>query len=227
MTTILARAKLRRDVPAASFAAALAPADPNRAASTSHNLLWSLYSDDANRKRDFLWRQTRRGEWLLLGSRAPVDQHGLFEIEHKPFAPTLQAGQRLGFTLRVNPTVSRTTAGGERGQRCDVVMDALYALPREQRPAQRAQLTNEAVAGWLQRQGDRTGFDLVPDTLCVESYQQVRVPRAHGQSAQFSIVDCTGMLTVRDPETFVPALSVGFGRARAFGCGMMLIHRVH
>jgi len=33
------------------------------------------------------------------------------------------------------------------------------------------------------------------------------------------------VLTVEDPPLFLVALAAGFGRARAFGCGLMLIRR--
>jgi CRISPR system Cascade subunit CasE len=33
------------------------------------------------------------------------------------------------------------------------------------------------------------------------------------------------VLTVRNPASFLATLGQGFGRARAFGCGLMLIRR--
>lgn len=43
------------------------------------------------------------------------------------------------------------------------------------------------------------------------------------QLIQFSSVDYTGMLTVTDPGLFLQRLSQGYGKSRAFGCGLMLI----
>ena len=40
---------------------------------------------------------------------------------------------------------------------------------------------------------------------------------------QFSSVDYSGVLVVNDPERFLQRLAVGFGKSRAFGCGMMMI----
>lgn len=42
---------------------------------------------------------------------------------------------------------------------------------------------------------------------------------------QFGILDLRGSLTVTEPATFLAALARGFGRAKAFGCGLMLIRR--
>ncbi len=39
------------------------------------------------------------------------------------------------------------------------------------------------------------------------------------------VLDYEGVLTVEDPVLFLSALTVGFGRARAFGCGLMLVRR--
>ena len=45
------------------------------------------------------------------------------------------------------------------------------------------------------------------------------------QGATFGILDLTGEIAVTDPDTFLPALGAGFGRAKAWGCGLMLIQR--
>jgi CRISPR system Cascade subunit CasE len=216
---VLGRARLRRDVPAVAFAALLVPSDPDQQVGASHRLLWSLYADSPDRSRDFLWRQTRAGEFLMLGPRTPVDTHGLFEVEHKEFAPELRPGHRLAFSLRVNATHTAN------GQRHDVVMHALHGLPPSQRAAQRERLTRQALSEWLERQGVRCGFELVNGTVLVEAYQQMRVPRAHGRPIQLGVADLAGELVVRNPAVFVQSVAHGFGRARAFGCGLMLLRR--
>jgi CRISPR system Cascade subunit CasE len=219
---VLARARLRRDVPAVAFAALLVPSDADQRVGASHRLLWSLYADTPDRPRDFLWRQTGPGAFLTLGPRPPVDTHGLFELEHKPFAPSLRAGQRLAFSLRVNATVARS-ADGLRGHRHDVVMHALHALPPRERAERREALTRSALAEWTTKQAARGGFDLVANSLVVEAYQQTRVPRGNGRPIQLGVADLSGELTVRDPGAFLVSVAGGFGRARAFGCGLMLL----
>jgi len=42
----------------------------------------------------------------------------------------------------------------------------------------------------------------------------------------FGSLDISGVLEVRDPAVFLGNLSKGFGRARAFGRGLMLIRRI-
>src|SRR5690348_9920913 len=87
------RARLRRDRAAAAIAPLLVPTEPGAKAGASHRLIWSLFADTPDRRRDFLWRETGPGTFLILAPRAPEDRLGLFEIDPpKPFAPALIAG---------------------------------------------------------------------------------------------------------------------------------------
>lgn len=221
---VMARARLRRDVPAVAFAALLVPEDADEQFGASHRLLWSLYADAPNRPRDFLWRQTRSGEFLILGQRVPVDTHGLFDMDHKPFAPELRPGDRLGFSLRANATVSRPTARGQRGVRHDVVIDLLRRTPGP-RSDVRHDVTQAAGRDWLARQGEAHGFVLRGDFV-VDGYDRVTMPRQSAKPAVFGVLDMSGVLEVTDPERFLAKLAQGFGKAKAFGCGLMLIRRV-
>ena len=42
---------------------------------------------------------------------------------------------------------------------------------------------------------------------------------------RIAIVEFEGVLTVTDPQRFLISLGRGFGRAKAYGCGLMLIAR--
>ena len=200
----LSRARLRRDAPIAALANLLVPEDAADRAAASHRLVWALFADAAGRRRDFLWREEKPGHFMALSARPPADPHGLFDLESKSFAPVLSPGDRLGFTLRANPVVARPEAQGQRGKRHDVVMDLLRDVPIEP-PALRSPVR---------------GLD-----VGVDGYDSVRIPRAAGKPAVFGVVDFSGVLQVRDPACFLARLTQGFGRARAFGCGLMLIRR--
>ena len=43
------------------------------------------------------------------------------------------------------------------------------------------------------------------------------------QMIQFSSVDYSGVLVVNEPTLFLQRLIQGYGKSRAFGCGLMLI----
>ena len=62
-------------------------------------------------------------------------------------------------------------------------------------------------------------------TLTIVNYTQVPVERRRGRPAGFSAVDLAGVITVTDPAAFLAKLPLGFGSAKAFGNGLMLIRR--
>ena len=220
----LSRARLRRDAPVAALANLLVPEDAADRAAASHRLVWALFADAADRRRDFLWREEKPGHFMALSARPPADPHGLFDLESKSFAPVLSSGDRLGFTLRANPVVARPEAQGQRGKRHDVVMDLLRDVPKCERAKARPEAVLTAGRTWLARQGEANGFDPLGE-VGVDGYDSVRIPRAAGKPAVFGVLDICGVLQVRDPACFLARLTQGFGRARAFGCGLMLIRR--
>jgi CRISPR system Cascade subunit CasE len=223
---LLVRARLRRDVPAASLARLLVPEEPGAQIGAAHRLVWALFADSPDRRRDFLWRKTGGGNFLILTSRPPSDPHNLFALEWKQFAPNLRPGQRLGFDLRANPVTSVLLGPHERGKRADVVMHALHSVPSGERAAARGAAIETAGAAWLARQGARAGFSIEADALRIDGYETVRIPRGPGQRPiAHSALEFQGAITVQDPARFLAALPRGFGAAKAFGCGLMLIRR--
>jgi len=221
----LCRARLRRDTAATgSLARLLVPDDQDARTAAGHRLVWALFADGPERRRDFLWREEGPGRFMALSARPPTPMPDLFDVEAKPFEPLLARGDQLAFSLRANPVVSRTEAPGRRGKRHDVVMDALHMLPQAQRAGARLGAVAEAGRAWLIRQGAAHGF-APAEGVGVDGYEPVRIPRDGGRPARFSQVDFAGRLTVTDPAAFLAALATGFGRARAFGCGLMLIRR--
>jgi CRISPR system Cascade subunit CasE len=226
----LGRARLKRDAPVAALARLLVPQDGSARAAASHHLVWSLFADGPDRRRHFLWREEAPGRFMTLSVRPPPDRHELFHVESKPFEPMLEPGDRLGFALRANPVISRQETPGTRGRRHDVVMDALRRLPSGARADERPNAITVAGAAWLSRQGEVHGFTLAHG-VSVDGYETVRIAREPAGGVRgpapirFGQLDFTGVLTVSDPPCFLAALAAGFGRSRAFGCGLMLIRR--
>lgn len=231
---LLSRARLRRDVPAAALWRELAPANDERRAQAGHRLVWTLFADSPDRRRDFLWREAAPGAFYLLSRRPPKDAHSLFELEApKSFAPHLCAGEVLRFTLRANATVARRPGGDSRarGKPSDVVMDALYRLaPGPDRAAARQEAIHSAGRAWLAARGASNGFRL-PDanpasgpTSCVTGYRVLELGDRKDRM-RIGILDFDGLLVVEDPSKLIEAIGEGFGRAKAFGCGLMMIRR--
>ncbi len=103
-------------------------------------------------------------------------------------------------------------------------MHALHAIAKGERAQARGQLAAEAAAKWLTAQGARAGFKLTSAPI-VEGYSQIAIYRRRGRSAGFAVIDLKGEIDITDPLAFLTKLAVGFGAAKAFGNGLMLIRR--
>lgn len=206
-----------------ALAHVLQPANAPKRQAVAHNLIWTLFADSPTRTRDFLWREEKDGHFLVLSQRPPI-QTDLWQPHLvKDFAPNLNGGDVLEFSLRVNATRMKR---GEKTQRVDVVMDALHAIPQVQRADKRMEIAQEQSAAWLAGQGGKAGFDLLAsqcEDYSAHALDSYRGPR-NGQP-QFGICDITGTLRITDPAAFLAQIAAGFGRAKAFGCGLMLIRR--
>jgi len=239
----LTRARLRttRGEALSAIAPLLVPDDAAKRASHSHRIVWLLFQDLANAERDFLWRDEGEGRYMILSRRPPSDPHDLFDLQTKPFEPSLGRGDRLSFVLRANPVVASKAAldaapgaSRARGKRVDVVMHALFgAHSREERKAMskkgelspaRERIVQETGAAWLAAQGAKAGFELAGKPA-ISGYAQIAVERGHGRPAGFSVLDFAGTIAVNDPAAFIDRLAKGLGSAKAFGNGLMLIRR--
>lgn len=224
----LSRVRLKSDAPVRALLPLLLGED-NRSRHAGHHLVWSLFAGGgADGARDFLWREMeRRGAFLILSERTPVDRCGLFHVDDpKPFAPALAAGDRLCFSLRANPVVRRYHVKRDRSVKHDVVMDALRGRARGARAEHRFKAMQERGFAWLEGQGARAGFSVAAAGVRIDGYRQHRIPRkGTAKDMSFSTLDFDGALEVRDPAAFLAGMARGFGAAKAYGCGLMLIRR--
>ncbi|MFT3691460.1 type I-E CRISPR-associated protein Cas6/Cse3/CasE [Paenirhodobacter sp.] len=240
MTLYLSQIRLARSPAAQALAPLLAPSNPAARRSAQHNLLWSVFADGPDRRRDFLWREERDGSFMALSARPPAPSELFQPHLVRDFAPVLTPGDRLDFQLRCNATRTEKTGGlsangKEKKRHIDLVMDALHPVPGRKdlpegadsrRAPERMDRAQEVARSWLARQGEKAGFCLLHAE--VMDYSTVvlpghRAPRK-GQP-QFGILDLAGRIEVTAPEAFLAQLPLGFGRAKAFGCGLMLIRR--
>jgi len=208
-------------------------------AGTDHRLIWHIFEGDPAGKRAFLFRretapeQTDSACFLILSPTPPPEETALFDINTQEFAPALKAGTALRFSLRANPTVAISAVGSMprlRSRIVDVVMAAIHESERGARSELRRSAIVTAGTRWLEAQGARNGFDLIDpsETARIDGYQTHRLPRKaeeKGKPMTYSTLDFEGCLRVTDPAAFLTRLVAGFGRAKAFGCGLMLIRR--
>ena len=201
----------------------LNPENANAAADAHHRLIWTAFSDAKHRNRDFLWRYDGENRFYTLSARPPRPGDLFGEPAIKTFEPNLTIGDRLDFVLRANATKVSKQAGGKR---VDVVMDLLHDEPKDKRAEKRMKLAQLAGEAWMAWQGAAKGF--APLKTVVEGYTVLELSLEAVKRAnlpRLGVLDLSGTLTVTDPGLFLPALSQGFGRAKAWGCGLMMIRR--
>ncbi|MFC3284071.1 type I-E CRISPR-associated protein Cas6/Cse3/CasE [Litchfieldella rifensis] len=205
---------------------------------SAHQLLWQAFPD-YDGARPFLFRQemeddTEHGKppkglplFYVLSDREPEATSGLLDVQCKPLTPAFSVGDRLAFRLRANPTVARRVEGAKHSPRSDVLMVAKKPFPPGQRTSTECvEAMDQAARDWLATRAERLGFHL-PVTPEVGTYRQHVLQKPGRRDAiQFSSVDYEGLLEVTDPGRLIEALARGIGRAKAFGCGLLLLRRL-
>lgn len=191
-----------------------------------HQALWQLFQGE-HQQRDFLYRRVETTNWpcfYIVSARPPNDTHDLWSIQIKDYTPHLVAGQRLAFSLCVNPIVTKKRQDG-KPVRHDVVMDAKKRCSAKKMKFSQAELVQDAGHCWLNERAEKYGFRL--QALRVDGYRQHQFSKARGERPiRFSTVDFNGVLTVTDKTQFQQTLFSGIGPAKAFGCGLLLVRRV-
>lgn len=200
-----------------------------------HKAVWRLFADDPDRKRDFLYRQERGtggnslGLDFLIVSRREPDLVSGWRVQTKPYAPQLDSGDLLRFRLTANPTRIVTGEDGKK-RRVDVVMHAKHELKAqgvkpEDMPPQ-AVLADQAGRGWLADRAEGLGLEILEPSLLISGYRLHRRPQPGARGPiRFSTLDYEGIARVTNPETLRTALFEGVGKAKGFGCGLLLVRR--
>lgn len=193
------------------------------------NVYWRAFSNGPYGLHREVWRLLARGEestitradvphvWrfelvkgqprlILLAKRVPEDPESLWRIQSRPWEPRLRTGASLRFCGRLNPTTSKD------GRRLDLV-------PARRRAGDLRPIP-ELVTEWLERELTKAGATLTG--LDVESHSIARVIDG---GARFGTSEVSGQLRVEDPSRFLERHARGFGGARAFGCGLLLLRR--
>lgn len=195
-----------------------------------HQLIWKLFADHPDRRRDFIYRYESVDSWpsfYTVSGRVPTDNTGLWEIRTKEYRPNLRAGQRLGFSLRANPVRTRHDANGKQ-QRHDVVMEEKVKSRNLGKEIDLPEIVQEQGYLWLEKRSASQGFHVSATEVRVDGYQQHKLFKGQGNKpVTFSAVDFNGVLTVSEPDVFIEnSLFGGCGPAKSFGCGLMLVRRL-
>jgi CRISPR system Cascade subunit CasE len=161
---------------------------------------------------------------------AVVPAVGLESLAVKAMPVAFPAGARLGFDVRLRPTVRQTRDGDRtRKREIDVFLQVASRDPAAPKPDRLA-----VYAEWLAGQMAAGGVRL--DGVSLTAQRRARILRrsriaedgarrleAHGRQGGGPDIVMAGDLVVEDPAAFAGLLARGVGRHRAFGFGMLLL----
>jgi CRISPR system Cascade subunit CasE len=223
----LSRLSLRRDVSTKALLPLFLGKDGEITPLAGKSLMWAAFGGEDGAERDFLWREAGHGVFYALSARVPEVGAMLFNIDAKPFEPEFAAGDRVGFTIRVNPVVRKKNARNPEGHssKHDVMMNSIYEVPSAKRSEVREEHGRDAVVDWFKRVGSPNGFRIETANLAVVGTRPYTIEKRE-HDVRFTAVDVDGALTITDPETFTGMLARGIGSAKAYGCGLMMVRRL-
>ncbi|WP_292423636.1 type I-E CRISPR-associated protein Cas6/Cse3/CasE [Methanoregula sp.] len=195
-----------------------------------HQSIWRVFDSPEAGKRDFIYRiDSVKGTPAIytISTRQPVNTDGIWSIGSKPYSPKLSKGQRLGFTARINPVVTKQDPDGKR-HRHDVVMEAKTLLKREGKDYRETErlydLIRQEGTRWMKNRAEKYGFVVDEPTLFIDAYQQHRFTKEKGKhDISISTLDYSGVLTVTDPDLMLNTLFTGIGHAKGFGYGLVMV----
>lgn len=204
-----------------------------------HKTIYSLFGSG---EREFLFKiltesMSARPFFYILSSQKPnaeLKNKDICFVSSHEYDPQLAVNTKLRFSLRVNPVVTRTEPKYQAadGKMCfgkhhmyDIIADAKnkakYSGVDEKKVDE---LAREVCTNWLAKKGVVNGFTI--DSIGELNYQVEKIKKPGGPEMTFGIADIEGILTVTKPEVFIRMLFKGIGKARGFGCGLMLIKRL-
>lgn len=205
----------------------------------AHQLVWRFFpqlADSRGRRATgkaaaapFLFRHEeiqRRHCFYIVSTTPPQPDELLWHCETKPYAPQITNGDRLAFTVRVNPTI---TVAGKRhdlvAHRKKPLIDQ-YGKYGWTAHISQAELLWQVADEWMNRRGEQNGFALEREQLVVNDYVKQVFHGRNNHQITLGVLNLRGLLTVTDTERFQQVLLNGIGRAQGFGMGLMLVRRV-
>ena len=198
---------------------------------SDHQLIWSLFPDRPDEKRDFLFRKEIRYDrpvFYLLSEKKPESAHSFLSVDTKKFDPVIRENDAFYFSLRANPVVAKKVEGQEKSKRYDVWMNARHEGKAQGLTGTKLlNYSEDRVKEWFISRASDFGFSLEEEALVVDNYQQNSFYKKKDKGGNITIgsVDFNGVLRVTDREKFRQTLVKGIGKSKSFGCGLLLIRR--
>jgi len=195
-----------------------------------HQKLWTLFDQPQGSERPFVFHHQLGATsaptfWVI--SNLPVRSDAPdWKVRQKAYQPQFALGHHLAFELRANPVLKRKGID-EKSRRYDPVALALKQLPKIERAQARKDWVLHKLTDWLAARSGAYGFEVMIDKTAVARYEQLRFGKTRSaQPMQISVVDFVGQLIVTDVARFTEVAHKGFGAAKGFGCGALLLRPV-
>lgn len=192
-----------------------------------HQFVWRLFDrkDTATQEcGDFLYRIDYFVDTPVihvLSRFEPLAKIARWQVNCQPWQPAIKEGALFQFSLRANPVVAL------EGKRHDVFMHAKKQY-QENDPEPLTHRMYEAGLQYLTKRADSLGVEFVGETLEFGN-KQTQVGCKPGEEAApitITTVDYKGVLRVKDRNRFAEKAALGIGRAKRFGCGLMLLNKI-
>ncbi len=188
---------------------AFPPAPYGESARAHHKVLHRLEVDQRRGTVTLYVQAQPAPNWDFLPTGYIIEQDdsalGIKRVDE--LYEAISSGRRLRFRLRANVTRKIDTKTGPDGVRRHGRRVPLYG--------------EQAQLEWLQRQGERNGFQVVSVATLVSGSAELYRSRSTGRTFQGVLYE--GTLIVRDADVFRRALFDGIGPAKAFGFGLLSV----
>lgn len=172
-----------------------------------HRHLWQLFPGMPEDKRSFLYRISYGKHndplhILMQSMNEPSATENVTNcvlLRKKVFNPALKEKDRLHFVLCANPTKQLIK------ERCRVPL-----------------IDEDQLMEWLRKKLEKAAS--LENAEITEKRNLYF--RKNGKAGKIVTVSFSGQVSVKDPVTMHTTLEQGIGRAKAFGCGLMLVRRI-
>lgn len=142
--------------------------------------------------------KNRRRQFIILSLTEP-EQPQFGELNTIILPPDYLGANVYRFRIVINPVVKRAN-----GARTESI------------------LTAEAISEWFVRKAPGWGFEVMPDTLQVNSIDVDQFVK-NGNPVTLNKASLSGWLRVTNRMLFGQSMREGIGRGKAFGCGLLQI----
>jgi len=195
---------------------------PNRNTYSDHQFVWGLFGRDDD-IRDFIYT-VHEDKIYVVSTRVQNYKNSAIQVRTKPYEPSFKEGNPLRFDVRFD---GETRIGNDRKS----IVNSYKERLGEDHDLNRNELMHEAVGDWFRRNSRNYGFKVRDYHIRgYHHYDFVKTkksinPRNKNEKVKFDSLDIRGVLEVTGPAVFVNTLHRGIGKARGYGCGLILVAR--